>query len=61
MVQSTSTIIITLGTQSGGNGSVNDVGANSDMAWDSTTTPYDAAGNAASGNTSTEGDNDYEF
>lgn len=61
MVQSTSTITITLGTQSGGNGSVNDVGGNSDMAWDSTTTPYDAAGNAASGNIYTEGDNDYEF
>jgi hypothetical protein len=31
------------------------------MAWDSTTTPYDAAGNPASGNTFTETDNDFEF
>jgi hypothetical protein len=61
MVQATNTITITLGTQSGGNGSVNDVGGNSDMAWDSSTTPYDAAGNAASGNTFTETDSDYEF
>jgi len=61
MVQSTGTITITLGTQGGGNGSVNDVGGNSDMAWDSAASPYDAAGNAASGNTFTEGDSDYEF
>ncbi len=61
MVASTNTIIITLGTRSGGNGSFNDVGSNNDMAWDSTTTPYDAAGNAASGNTFTETDNDFEF
>jgi hypothetical protein len=55
------TITITLGTRSGGDGSVNDVGSNTDMAWDSTTTPYDAAGNVASGNTYTEADADYEF
>ena len=61
MVASANTITITLGTQSGGNGNVNDVGSNSDMAWDSTTTPYDAAGNTASGNTVTETDNDFEF
>jgi hypothetical protein len=61
MVASTNTITITLGTQSGGNGNVNDVGSSSNMDWDSTTAPYDAAGNAASGNTFTETDNDYEF
>lgn len=61
MVASTNTITITLGTRSGGSGSFNDVGSNNDMAWDSTTTPYDAAGNAASGNTFTETDNDFEF
>jgi signal peptidase I len=61
MVESTNTITITLGTNSGGNGAIHTVGSNTDMAWDSTTTPYDAAGNTASGNTCTEGDNDYEF
>ena len=61
MVSSTNTITITLGTQGGGNGSVLDLGSNSDMAWDSTATPYDAAGNTASGNTFTETDNDFEF
>jgi signal peptidase I len=61
MVESTNTITITLGTNSGGNGAIHTVGSNTDMAWDSTTTPYDAAGNTASGNTYTEGDNDFEF
>jgi hypothetical protein len=61
MVESTNTITITLGTNSGGNGAIHTVGSNTDMAWDSTTTPYDAAGNTASGNTFTEGDNDSEF
>ncbi|MGH9010729.1 MAG: hypothetical protein ACRDYF_12905, partial [Acidimicrobiia bacterium] len=61
MVQSNNTITITLGTEGGGNGNVNDVGSNSDMAWGSSTTPYDAAGNTASGNTFTETDNDFEF
>jgi hypothetical protein len=61
MVASANTITITLGTRSGGSGSFNDVGSNNDMAWDSTTTPYDAAGNAASGNIFTETDNDFEF
>jgi hypothetical protein len=61
MVQSTNSITITLGTQSGGNGSVLDLGSNSDMAWDSIATPYDAAGNTASGNIFTETDNDFEF
>jgi hypothetical protein len=61
MVESTNTITITLGTQSGGNGAVNDIGSNTDMTWDSTATPYDAAGNTASGNSVTEADNDFEF
>ena len=61
MVASANTITITLGARSGGNGSFNDVSSNNDMAWDSTTTPYDAAGNTASGNTFTETDNDFEF
>jgi hypothetical protein len=61
MLQSNNTITITLGTRSGGNGTVNDLGSNSNMAWDSTTTPYDAAGNTASGNTFTESDSDFEF
>jgi hypothetical protein len=61
MVESTNTITITLGTNSGGNGTIHTVTSNSDMAWNSDNTPYDAAGNAASGNTYTEGDNDYEF
>jgi hypothetical protein len=61
MAQSGSSITITMGTRSGGTGSVHDVGSNTNMAWDSSTTPYDAAGNAASGNTYTEADSDYEF
>jgi len=61
MVESTNTITITLGTNSGGNGTIHTVNSNSDMVWNSDTSPYDAAGNAASGNTYTEGDNDYEF
>lgn len=61
MVASANTITITLGTRSGGSGSFNDVGSDNDMAWDSTATPYDAAGNPASGNTFTETDNDFEF
>jgi hypothetical protein len=61
MVASANTVTITLGTRSGGSGSFNDVGSNSDIAWDSSATPYDAAGNAASGNSVTETDNDYEF
>lgn len=61
MVQSGNSITITLGTRSGGSGAFNTVSSNTDLAWDSTTTPYDAAGNTASGNTFTETDNDYEF
>jgi hypothetical protein len=61
MVASANTITITLGTRSGGNGSFNDVGSNNDMAWDSAATPYDAAGNLASGNVFTETDSDFEF
>ncbi|HEV7687379.1 MAG TPA: hypothetical protein VGQ80_12455, partial [Acidimicrobiia bacterium] len=61
MVASTNTITITLGTNTGGNGAFHTVGSNSDMVWNSDNTPYDAAGNAASGNNFTETDNDYEF
>jgi len=61
MVQSANTITITLGTRSGGNGSVLDLNANATMAWNSDNTPYDAAGNTASGNTFTETDSDFEF
>ena len=61
MVQSGAAITITLGTRSGGSGSFNTASSNVDMAWHSTTTPFDAAGNIASGNTFTETDNDYEF
>jgi signal peptidase I len=50
MVQSGSTITITLGTNSGGNGILHTVGGSNAMVWDSITTPYDAAGNAATGN-----------
>ena len=61
MVQSGSSITITLGTNSGGSGSLHDVGTNSNMVWTSTTTPYDAAGNTATGNSFTETDSDFEF
>jgi hypothetical protein len=61
MVESGSSITITLGTNSGGSGSLHDVSTNSNMVWTSTTTPFDAAGNAATGNTYTETDSDYEF
>ena len=61
MVQSGASVTITLGTNSGGNGTIHTVGSNTDMAWGSTTTPYDAAGNTATGNVFSETDNDYEF
>lgn len=51
MVQSGSTITITLGTPSG---EPADTGSNTTMGWASSTAPYDAAGNAASGNTRNE-------
>lgn len=52
MVQSGSSITITLGTASA---TANTAGGNGTMAWDSTTTPYDAAGNSATGNNPNEG------
>ena len=59
MVQSGATITITLGTRSGSNA---DTGTSTTMAWDSATSPYDAAGNANTGNTRNEtGSSDREF
>jgi hypothetical protein len=59
MVQSGASIIITLGTRSG---SSPDQGGTTTTEWDSATSPYDAAGNAATGNTRTEtGGGDREF
>lgn len=59
MVQSGATITITLGTRSG---SSPDQGNSTTMSWDSSSSPYDAAGNAASGNNVNEGGSgDREF
>ena len=59
MVQSGPNITITLGTASG---EPADTGGNTTMAWDSSNTPYDAAGNAATGNDPNEGGaNDREW
>ncbi|MDQ1489162.1 MAG: signal peptidase [Actinomycetota bacterium] len=59
MVQSGATITITLGTRSGSGA---DNGGTTTMSWNSDTAPYDAAGNAASGNTKSEtGAGDKEF
>jgi hypothetical protein len=59
MVQSGSSIIITLGTRSG---TSPDSGNNTFMIWDPATSPYDAAGNTANGVARTEtGGNDKEF
>jgi hypothetical protein len=59
MVQSGATITITLGTRSGSNA---DTGTSTTMAWDSATSPYDAAGNANTGTTRNEtGGGDREF
>jgi hypothetical protein len=59
MVQSGATITITLGTRSGSGA---DNGGTTTMSWNSDNTPYDAAGNAASGNTRAEtGASDKEF
>jgi hypothetical protein len=52
MVQSGSAITITLGTRSG---EAADTGSSATTAWDSSTTPYDAAGNNATGNVVNEG------
>ena len=59
MVQSGATITVTLGTRSG---SAADTGGSTTTAWDSATSPYDAAGNAATGNIRSEmGGGDREF
>jgi hypothetical protein len=59
MVQSGASIVITLGTRSG---SSPDSGNSTTMEWDSATSPYDGAGNAATGNVRTEtGAGDKEF
>jgi hypothetical protein len=59
MVQSGASVIITLGTRSG---STPDSGNSTTMEWDSATSPFDAAGNAATGNVRTEtGAGDREF
>jgi hypothetical protein len=59
MVQSGASIIITLGTRSG---SSPDQGGTTTTEWDSATSPYDAAGNAAGGNVRSEqGGSDREF
>jgi hypothetical protein len=59
MVQSGATITITLGTRSGSSA---DTGTSTTMAWDSATSPYDAAGNANTGTTRNEtGGGDREF
>jgi hypothetical protein len=59
MVLAGSTITITLGTASG---EAADTGSSTTTAWSSSTTPYDAAGNNASGNAVNEsGGGDREF
>ena len=59
MVQSGANIVITLGTRSGSGA---DQGGTTAMEWNSATSPYDAAGNAATGTTRTEqGAGDREF
>lgn len=59
MVQSGASIVITLGTRSG---SSPDSGNTTTMDWDSATSPYDAAGNPATGNVRSEtGSGDKEF
>jgi hypothetical protein len=59
MLQSGATITITLGTRSG---SAADNGGSTLMSWNSDIAPFDAAGNAASGNLRSEtGSNNKEF
>jgi hypothetical protein len=59
MVQSGASITITLGTRSGTNP---DTGGSTTMVWDSATSPYDAAGNAALGSSRNEtGSGNKEF
>lgn len=52
MVLTGSTVTITLGSASA---TANTAGGNGTMSWDSTATPYDAAGNPATGNDPNEG------
>jgi signal peptidase I len=59
MVQSGASIVITLGTRSG---STPDQGGTTTTEWDPPTSPYDAAGNTATGTVRTEqGGSDREF
>jgi hypothetical protein len=59
MVQSGASVVITLGTRSG---SSPDQGGTTTTEWDSAASPYDAAGNTATGNVRTEqGGSDREF
>ena len=59
MVQSGSSIVVTLGTRSGAGA---DPGGSTTMQWDPPTTPYDAAGNALDGVARNEqGGSDREF
>jgi hypothetical protein len=59
MVQSGASVVITLGTRSG---SSPDQGGTTTTEWDSAASPYDAAGNTATGNVRTEqGASDREF
>jgi hypothetical protein len=59
MVQSGSSIVVTLGTRSG---SSPDQGGTTTTQWASASSPYDAAGNSATGNTRSEqGGSDREF
>jgi hypothetical protein len=63
MVRSGSSIVVTLGTMSSpGSGNPTVAGSSSTMNWDPPTTPYDAAGNALTGNAVNEtGSGDKEF
>lgn len=61
MVQSGSAITITLGTRSGGNGSVNTASGSTQMKWPVSTTFYDAAGNSPTSTTFTESNTNVEF
>ena len=59
MVQSGASIVVTLGTRSG---STPDQGGITTMEWHPATTPYDAAGNNATGTVRNEqGGSDREF
>jgi hypothetical protein len=59
MVQSGTSIVVTLGTRSG---SSPDLGGSTTTEWNSATSPFDAAGNTATGNVRSEqGGSDREF